>query len=223
MHTYQTYTGLSPDGIFIDDCYILDNLTNQAQNLCHLPFDQKLSQIVGLCSEAMKNAHEQQSVCKYDPHDHYFNGHKKDLFSRLRQEDAATKYYFYKDIIESKPRLSYALQKKIGSDAHHAVLFFVLGFHAKLGNKQFVQLSQQSIELPHDVYNEVHEADQVHDIHVFKKITEGDLDRFRPGLMNLSEKRLEFVKGTPCFSYHRSGGGYVIAKGYERHIRRILK
>ena len=223
MQTYQTYLNLMPAGILVSSCAILETLISQAKGLRDLPFDQKLSQLVVLCSKAMDNAHEQQSVCKYDPHDHHFNGHKKDPFSRLRQEDAATKYYFYKDIIESKPRLSYALQKKVGSDAHHAVLFFVLGFHAKLGNKQFVQLSQQSIELPHDVYNEVHEADQVHDIHVFKKITEGDLDRFRPGLMNLSEKRLEFVKGTPCFSYHRSGRGYVIAKGYERHVRRILK
>lgn len=223
MQTYQTYTGLSPAGIFIDNCYILDNLINQAQNLCHLPFDQKLSRLVGLCSEAMKNAHEQQSNLRYDPWDHCFNGPKKDYMSRFTQDRAATEYNFLKDIINSNPRLSYALQQKVGSDAHHAALFFILGFHAKLGNAQFIQFSAQPKGTPPDVYNEVLEADKTHNIHVFQYIAEGDLTRYRPSLSNIFERKLEFVESTACFSYHsKRNDGYMIAEGHERHIRRIL-
>ena len=67
MQTYQTYLNLMPTGILISSCAILETLISQAQGLRDLPFDQKLSRLVGLCSKAMDNAHEQQSDCKYDP------------------------------------------------------------------------------------------------------------------------------------------------------------
>ncbi|MBT4941485.1 MAG: hypothetical protein HON29_00430, partial [Candidatus Magasanikbacteria bacterium] len=143
MQTYQTHTGLSPAGIFIDKCYILENLINQAQNLYHLPFDQKLSRLVVLCSKVMDNAHEQQSALEHDPWNHLFNGTKKKGIDRWEQESAAQRYNFLKDIIKNSPRLSYVLQQKVGSDAHHAVLFFILGFHAKLGSAQFIQFSER--------------------------------------------------------------------------------
>jgi len=227
MQIYQTYLSLMPAGILNSSCTILEELTRQARRLHYLTFSQKLSRILTLCSGAMQNAHEQQMICTrtFDPFAHLMHMPPADPFERLMQNEASSRYYFFKDNIANNPRLSYALEKRVGSDAHHSVLFFILGFHAELGSPHYIHFAQNPRGVQPQVYNEIcdPETAQLHNIHVFQKTIEDELDRFRPGLINLSERKLEFVKGALCFSYHRCGEEYVIAEEYERHVRRILK
>ena len=148
MKTLDTYIGIEPFTVLVDDSPQLGSLVEQARQLRTLPFAERLEAVKHFALEAMVNAYEQMIVW----------GHKKteeEGVKRLVQEaditddmevekidgpmikgwrdvtalnEAQRQHQRFYDIVFQHHPLSYALEQKAGCCRYQGALFFVLGY-----------------------------------------------------------------------------------------------
>lgn len=172
---HESYFGLAPYGVLIDESDTLKSLANVARTYRPLPFEEKFTKIQHLAKEAMKNAWEGQA-----------------------QGDAECK-----KIVFNPQSLGYALEKRLGCCRYQSTLFFILAFEAELGDDHYLQSSPLGTNV-RTCFNEiiVHERRERRIVSLFLDTLEDiryDYTQGRPDIFETPVKE----RCEPFFSYHR--------------------
>ncbi len=215
MKTHETYIGIEPFGVLIDESDELNALVEKARELRDKPFYEKLENAKAIALESMVNAYEES----------------------IRNPDES-KREFHKGVVFSQHPLSYALQNHAGCCRYQGALFFVLGYESDLGDKHFIQqapVDPKEIQYGRlrSVFNDVMDGNQINHVSIFKEsLTDQSLDysKSNPRVFE-SAIGFPYPKDNPCpridnwrnvhYSYHRTPSGLVIASQDSKHVIRL--
>lgn len=224
MNTLDTYIGITPFTVKIDDSPQLQKLAEQARDLRDLPFPDRLTAVKKLALDAMVNALEQMKVY----------GKQKDDLKAVTTQNASSQvdnsqYRHAKseeerflDIIVGGHPLGYALEQKAGACIHQSALFFVLAYEADLGDQHFIQAVPLSPGT-NTAFNELVYGDQTYFVSIFIESLQGDSLNYLIRNPDIFAEKLESVPGFNMYSYHRRPSGLVIAENPTRHIKDLKR
>ncbi|MEA3329976.1 MAG: hypothetical protein U9Q06_04505 [Nanoarchaeota archaeon] len=215
MKTHETYLGIKPFGVLIDESPELTNLVGQARELKELPLEEKLENVKRLALNSMVNAYEQS---KKNPDE--------------------TKREFYQNVVFTEHPLSYALQNQAGCCRYQGALFFVLGYESDLGDKHFIQqapVDPNELEYGRlrSVFNDIVADGKIRHISIFKESLEDkslDYSKTNPRVFE-SAIGFPWPTSNPCprldnwknthYSYHRTPSGLIIASEDSKHVMKL--
>ncbi|MEM2121576.1 MAG: hypothetical protein QXU20_02890 [Candidatus Woesearchaeota archaeon] len=200
MKIVNNYIGIEPSGVLVDDSKILKDLVEEARKLKELSFPEKLESVKKLTLEAMVNAYEQMIKCK--------------------NENALEEYKKYRKIIFEKNPLSYALEQKAGCCRYQAVLFFILGYEAELGDKHFIQIAPVN-ESVLTVFNEIIYEGKSYTISIFTESLENKSLDYSKQNPKIFEEKIKEEIGRKFYSYHKTLDGFVIVENLDKHVEEL--
>jgi|TARA_B100001971_G_C18091114_1_gene483549 hypothetical protein len=215
MNMHDTYIGIEPFGVLIDESSELEGLVSQARELKELPFEEKLKSLKDITIKSMVNAYEQW---------------KTNLDEAQRE--------FYKNMVTQTHPLSEALQKKAGCCRYQGALLFTLGYEADLGDIHFIQqapVDPVSLESGgmRSVFNDVVHNGKLHHVSIFKESLQDESLDYSKNNPRVFESAIGFgwPKDNPCsvvdpwkmkhYSYHRTDSGLVIVSEDSTHIKKF--
>ncbi len=197
MEKLNTYIGINPFTVLVDESLELSYLTEKARQLSSLDFKQKLNKVKKLSLEAMTNAYEMM-----------LNG------INLKEKEKG------KDIVMNSYPLSYALKQKAGCCRYQGALFFVLGYEADLGDKHFIQGAPVN-QRTNTVFNEIIQDKKLYQISIFTESLKDkslDYSKQNPKVFKQAFKK---IQGLGMYSYHRTKKGLVLILNPESHIKQL--
>ena len=211
MKTVDTYIGIEPFTVLVDDSLQLRELAEKARALRALPFQEKLESVKSLALGAMVNAYEQMLVWKR-------KAERESNASnwRMIQEEHCR----FKDLVFQGHPLSYALEQRAGCCRYQGALFFVLGFEADLGDQHFLQAAPVN-QYVNTVFNEVVHQGQSRVVSIFTESLDDKSLDYSAQNPHIFEQAFDWMPGCKMYSAHRRPGGLVIAENRDRHIRRL--
>src|SRR3989338_4250365 len=220
MKTLDTYLGIEPFTVLVDDSPQLRALAARARGLRELPFPERLEAVKRLALDAMVNAYEQMIVSGNKTRDSY-DGTPEGL-KALRQENAEAfrEHQRYKDIVFQKHPLSHALEQEAGCCRYQGALFFVLGYEADLGDRHFVHAAPVNSRA-NTVFNEVVQDGQPHIVSIFTDSLKDKALDYSQQNPRIFEQAFERFPGENCYSYHRTPRGLVLVENPERHVKSL--
>lgn len=190
----NSYIGLIPFGVLIDDSSELKRLVESARKVRSLSFEKRLQNVKGLALESMENAYE-----GIESH-----------------PDMERRNVLQSIVYESHP-LSYALKQRAGCCRYQGVLFFILGFESNLGSRHILQSAQVSGSL-HTVFNDVFDdAGKLYRVNIFTeslKNKSNDYSTINPRIYDCIDTHMS---GVLFYSYYRRGKDLVIVEGLDTH------
>jgi hypothetical protein len=222
MRTIDTYIGIEPFTVLVDDSAKLRKLAERARELKGLPFQEKLDAVKRLALDSMINAYEQMIVWgrKADGlegvTDIDSDGKVDNSEYRIAQEQQA----IFRNIVFQDHPLSYALEQKAGCCRYQGALFFVLGYEAELGDQHFVQAAPVNRGV-NTVFNEVVQDGKRQKVSIFTDSLENktlDYSRQNPRIL---EQAFERMPGYDFFSYHRTQSGLVMIANPSQHAKTV--
>lgn len=213
MQTHETYIGIEPFGVLIDDSPELSLLVDEARKLMSAPFDAKLVGLKRMALDAMVNAYEE--------------------FKTNSDKEQAERH---KAMVFSKHSLGDALKQKSGCCRYQGALFFALGYEAGLGDIHFIQQAPVNPDAIvgglRSVFNDVVQEGKLYHVSIFKESlrnAELDYSRQNPQVFdsaigfclpqNNSSPRVDPWKMTH-YSYHRTDSGLVIVSEKSKHVEK---
>lgn len=198
MRILDTYIGISPFTVEIDDSTELRSLAQKAGELRSLPFSEKLEAVKVLAINAMSNAYEGMLT---DP----------DPRERVR----------YRDIVLKTHPLSVALEQNAGCCRYQGALFFVLGYEADLGARHFLQTAPVNPSL-NTVFNQVIEDEKAYTISVFtESLKDKSLDYSRQN-PRVFDQAVKHLFGVDFYSYHRNKDGkLILVSNSSTHVTQL--
>jgi hypothetical protein len=223
MQTHETYIGIEPFGVLINESPELEELVSQARELIGMPFTGKLDALKQIAIKSMINAYE-QSTTNPDP--------------QARQ--------FHQDMVFETHTLAEALQNKSGCCRYQGALFFVLGYEADLGDMHFLQqapvdpdefkygsgsgMAKGGIR---SVFNDVIEGRVIAHVSIFKESLQDpklDYSKKNPHVFESAigfgwpkSNRSPVIDNLKMrhYSYHRTDNGLIIASEDSTHVKKI--
>jgi hypothetical protein len=211
MEKHESYLGIKPFGVLIDDSPELAGLVRQARKLKSESFDNRLLGVKQLALDAMVNAYEESKI---NPDPEEAERHRKTVFE--------------------SHTLSEALQGKSGCCRYQGALFFALAYEADLGDIHFIQQApvhpDNILRGLRSVFNDIVHEGELRHVSIFKdslRNPEFDYSRQNPQVFdsaigfsrpeNNSSPRTDPWKMTH-YSYHRTDSGLVICSEQSRHV-----
>lgn len=220
MKTLDTYLGIEPFTVLVDDSLRLRELAEKARGLRALPFTKKLEAVKRLALDAMVNAYEQMIVWERKAKElagvpTTGSDGKVDISA---YETARQQQERFRNIVFQGHPLSHALEQEAGCCRYQGALFFVLGYEADLGDQHFVHAAPVNSRA-NTVFNEVFQDGQPYKVSIFtESLKDKALDYSRQNL-RIFEQAFERMPGRTFYSYHRTPGGLVLVENPERHVR----
>ncbi|MBI5389011.1 hypothetical protein HZB01_01385 [Candidatus Woesearchaeota archaeon] len=197
MKTLDTYIGIQPFTVEVDDSPQLKALAAKARELRTLPFDEKLAAVKVLALEAMVNAYE---GAQKDPDPARQNG--------------------FANIVYNVHPLSYALEVQAGCCRYQGALFFVLGYEADLGDQHFIEAAPVGPGV-NSVFNVVMHQGTKHTVSIFtESLKDKSLD-YTVTNPRVFEQAFAELPGYSFYSYHRTLSGLVILENPNKHVRML--
>ncbi len=213
MKTFDTYLGIEPFTVLVDDSPPLQTLIEQAQAVRSLPFAEKLQAVKDLTLSAMVNAYEEMLV---------WGKAAREATSETAYSEAKQKKEHYQNLVFQKHPLSTALAQQAGCCRYQGALFFVLGYEANLGDHQFIHAAPVNRSV-NTVFNEVVDGNTSHKVSIFTKSLKDkafDYSRQNPRIF---EQAFASLPGRDFYSYHQTERGLVIVEEKNKHVRTIFK
>ena len=223
MQTHETYIGIEPFGVLINESPELEELVSQARELIGMPFTGKLDALKQISIKSMINAYE-QSTTNPDP--------------QARQ--------FHQDMVFETHTLAEALQNKSGCCRYQGALFFVLGYEADLGDIHFLQqapVDPNAFEYGsrpgmarggiRSVFNDIIEGRNIIHVSIFKESLQDpelDYSRKNPQVFESAigfgwpkNNRSPVIDNLKMrhYSYHRTDSGLIMASEDSTHVKKI--
>jgi hypothetical protein len=220
MRTLDTYIGIEPFTVKVDDSSQLQKLARQARELGTLPFPERLSAVKKLTLDAMVNAYEQMIVFgqKADELEGVTTICEDGKVDNSEYETARKQHEKFRDIVFQGHPLSYALEQGAGCCRYQGALFFVLGYEADLGDQHFVQAAPVNSRA-NTVFNEVVHNGEHHKVSIFtESLNDKSLDYSRQN-PRIFEQAFESRQGYNFYSYHRMPSGLVIVENPNQHVK----
>ena len=221
MQLLETYFGITPFDVQIDDSPVLRGLARQAQELRHLPLPKRLTAIKKLALEAMVNAYEQMLIWEEEVGEQAVvqeidSAGQKDNIPRERAQQQYQKYH---SIVFQQHPLSDALEQKAGCCRYQGALFFILAYEADLGDKHFLQAAAVNNRVS-TVFNQLLISEQQYTISIFTESLQNqkyDYTRTDPTLF----QRRQTFPGREFYSYHRQEGKLLLVSNPADHIQNL--
>jgi len=212
MKKLNTYIGIEPFTVKVDDSPRLQELVKKAKEYRSLPFSEKLKAVKELTIDSLINAYEQMVVNKVKA-----DNSKLD-FSEYKK--AKTQYEKFGNIVFGQHPLSYALEQKTGCCRYQGALFFVLGYEADLGDKNFISGAPVNDKMG-TVFNELVNEGKYQIVSIFTESLKDKSFDYSKQNPNLFKQIFQEIPGMNMYSYHRTKEGLVIAENPERHIKEL--
>ncbi|MFC1649069.1 hypothetical protein ACFL1B_06480, partial [Nanoarchaeota archaeon] len=95
--------------------------------------------------------------------------------------------------------------------------FFVLGYEADLGDKQFIQAAPVNSRA-NTVFNDVVQDGETHRISIFTESLDDKTLDYSVENPNLFDQAFKEYPGLTMYSYHRTPSGLVIAANPTSHV-----
>ncbi len=197
MKILRDYIGIEPFTVKVDQSAELEELVLRARELKGLNFLEKLSSVKKLAIESMANAYEEMIEGKTS------EGRAKG-----------------REILMEPHTLSYALEQKSGCCRYQGALFFVLGYEAELGEKQFLQTAPVNRRV-NTVFNEVYQDGNKHLVSIFTNSLKNKALDYSKQNPLVFEQVQETYPGHNFYSYHKTPKGLVIIENPLRHVKDI--
>ena len=215
MKTHNTYIGIEPFGVLIDESPELIRLSEQARDLKELPLEEKLKAVKKIALNSMVNAYEQ-----------------------MQRNPDEKKREFYGNVVMSQHPLSYALQNQAGCCRYQGALFFVLGYETDLADSHFIQQAPVNPELLHkgrlrSVFNDIVADGKIQHVSIFKDSLEDKSLDYSIKNPRVFESAIGFPwpADNPCpkvdnwknshYSYHRTPSRLVIVSEDFKHVMEL--
>lgn len=212
MKTLDTYFGIEPFTVLVDDSPQLQTSVQQAQATRSLPFAEKLNAVKDLTIGAMINAYEAMLV---------WGKAAREATTTNAYNGAKQKQEQYQNLVFQKHPLSTALTQQAGCCRYQGALFFVLSYEADLGDQHFIHAAPVN-ERVNTVFNEVVDGDRSHTVSIFTESLKDktfDYSRQNPKIF---EQAFRSMAGRNFYSYHRTAAGLVLVENRDQHVRRGL-
>ena len=224
MKTIDSYIGIEPFTVLIDDSPKLRQLAERARKLKALPFQEKLEAVKRLALDSMVNAYEQMIVLgrKADGLEGVTTIGSDGLVDNSEYRTSQEQAERFRNIVFQGHPLSYALEQEAGCCRYQGALFCVLGYEAELGDQHFIQAAPVN-RRANTVFNEVVEIGKHHKVSIFTdslKDKSLDYSRQNPGIL---DQAFERMPGYNFFSYHRTPSGLVIVENPNQHAKTLGK
>jgi hypothetical protein len=222
METLDTYIGIEPFTVKVDNSPQLQELVKQARGLRTLPFPERLAAVKKIAIDSMVNAYEQMIVWgkKAEELEVLTVIGTNSKIDQSENEQAKSEHIKYKNIVFQKHPLSYALEQKAGCCRYQGALFFVLGYEADLGDKHFIQAAPVN-RRANSVFNELKDNRESHIVSIFTaSLQDKSLDYSRQN-PKIFEQAFKEVPGLNMYSYHRLSSGLAIATNPSRHVKNL--
>jgi len=226
MRTLDTYIGIEPFTVKVDDSPQLRELAQKARELRKLPFTERLSAVKKLTVDAMVNAYEQMIVFGQKANELEIvartgeDGKANNSKYLTKYLEAKTQYERFRDIVVREHPLSYALEKNAGCCRYQGALFFVLSYEADLGDKHFIQAAPVNSRV-NSVFNELVIGGKSQVVSIFtESLRDKSLDYSRQN-PKIFEQAIKEVPGLNMYSYHRTPSGLIIVENPIRHITEL--
>jgi hypothetical protein len=209
MKTLDSYIGIEPFTVLVDDSKELNELASQAKKLKNLPFPEKMNKVKNLALDAIEiNAYEQWTVWQK----------KANESTGTERENSLNKSGYFFDIVSNQHPLGYALEKKAGCCRYQGALFFVLGYEAGLGEKHFIQTAP--VGQMYSVFNEVFENGKKHTVSIFKESLKDKSLDYSVQNPKIFEQATD-IPGFNFYSYHKKESGIVLVENLGKHIKEL--
>lgn len=190
MEALETYIGIEPFTVLIDESQRLNELAKRAKALRDLPFHAKL--------EATKNlTHEGIPINAYE-------------FWKANNDESA------RQIVISKHPLSKALDTGMGCCRYQGALFFILGYEAHLGENHFLQAAPVNTGL-NIVFNQILQDGQIHTISIFTESLKDKSYDYSIQNPKVFEQAFRRVQGFNMYSYYSTPNRYLIIANKNEH------
>lgn len=224
MKILETYIGIEPFTVKVDDSAQLRDLTARARGFRDLPFEEKLREVKRLANDAMVNASEQMVVWGRKENELKLITSlptQREQHARELREVSAL-HAKYQGIVMTSHPLSHALEQQAGCCRYQGALFFVLGYEAGLGDRHFIQAVPVN-ERVNSVFNQVYDGETMHTVSIFlESLVDKGLDYSRPN-PKVFEQAFRNLQGYNFYSYHRGSNGLVLVENPDKHIEHIEK
>ncbi len=211
MKTLDTYLGIEPFTVLVDDSSQLQTLVQQARTLRSQPFADKLHAVKDLTLSAMVNAYEEMIV---------WGEATREAKTANTYNEAKQKQQHYQNIVFQKHPLSTALAQQAGCCRYQGALFFVLGYEANLGDHHFIHSAPINTRA-NTVFNEVVNGDISHKVSIFtESLRDKSLDYSKQN-PKIFEQAFTSRPGYNFYSYHRTPTGLVLVENQNQHVRGV--
>ena len=190
MERLETYIGIEPFTVKVDESPRLTELVEMSRFLRDLPFEEKLIQTKKLTREGIPlNAYE--------------------LWIANNNESA-------KEVVLSKHPLSKALDTGMGCCRYQGALFFILGYESQLGESHFLQAAPVN-ERVNTVFNQILQYKQKHTISIFTESLKDKSHDYSIQNPRVFEQAFGRVPGFNMYSYHKSKKGLILISNKDEH------
>ena len=186
MRILDTYIGIEPFTVKVDQSPELEALIEKARELRQLPFAEKLAGVKELSIDALVNAYEEMLTGNVEAG----------------------------NIVCNKYSLNHALQEKLGCCRYQGALFFVLGYEAELGDKQFISFAE--VGNLNTVFNEVFEDGRAERVSIFTESLKNK-DKYDYS-KHANWKTEQVYPGLNFYSYQKTPKGMVIVENENRQV-----
>lgn len=211
MKTLDTYLGIDPFTVLVDNSPQLQALVEQAQAARSLPFPEKLQTVKDLTLGAMINAYEEMLV---------WGKAAREATTIATQSEAEQKQEHYRNIVFQKHPLSTALAKQTGCCRYQGALFFVLGYEADLGDQHFIHAAPVNRSV-NTVFNEVVNGDATHKVSIFTQSLKDKAFDYSQQNPKIFDQAFASLPGRTFYSYHRTPSGLLLVEEKDRHVKEI--
>jgi len=209
MKTLNTYLGIEPFTVLVNESSQLQRLVQQAQSVRSLPFQEKLRAVKDLTLDAMVNAYEQIIV---------WGEAARKATTADAYNEAKQKQEHYQNLVFQKHPLSTALAQHAGCCRYQGALFFVLGYEADLGDHHFIHAAPVNQRV-NTVFNEVVDGDTSHKVSIFTESLKDKLLDYSRQNQKIFEQAFTSRPGYNFYSYHRTPAGLVLVENRDQHLR----
>ena len=203
MNKLETYIGIEPFNVLVDDSPRLRELVERARLLKCFEQNCRLRLVKKVTRDAMLNAWEEMK--NFD--------RNRDISDRAQE-----RYEKSRDIVINLHPLSYALENRAGCCRYQSALFFVLSYEADLGDQHFIQSAPVNARL-NTVFNEVVIRKTSHFVSIFKESLKNKSLDYLVENPHLFEQPLEYLSDCMFYSYHRTDHGLVLVGQLHLHRR----
>ena len=192
MVVLDSYIGMRPWTVLIDDSAELRNLVKAAQELRPLTFDKKFPKLKMLVLESMANAYEQMT----------------NTIGAEKERNRA--------IVFTPHPLSVALRERAGCCRYQGALFFALAYEANLADHHFLEAGPVQPGFS-TVFNRLFVIRKGKlEERVVSMFTESLKDKsldYAQTNPRVYEEAFDHRQGQVFYSYHRSAGGRLVLTG----------
>ena len=236
MRTLDTYIGIEPFTVLVDESQELTQLVSRARELRNLHFPEKLVAVKKLVLGAMINAYEAmlQPRTVIDEYE-VLDRHKKTVTTVQSGEDNSAEIDKYRKIVmpnanEPNLPLSGALKEKAGCCRYQGALFFVLGYEANLGDRHFLHVAPMDPKaaeihgiqkVAKTVFNEIFDGNSRHPVSIFRESLKNPRNDYARKNPRLFDNPLVELLGFTFYSYHQTPAGLTLVANPNGHRLQI--